>query len=240
MMYSCVSGKTSHSDEPGTSSSVYLTGDRIPFKKFVQRIPWWILLGCFLVILSGCGKGIVIDRGDEYQNTLQDGWDLYAAMDYTGAIQTFDSAKDINSEPIDAYLGLGWSYFRAQRLSNAISSFRIAKTKAQAQLDSVDVMCGISGAYLASNQYSKAIEIVTADSLDYSDFILFHDPQITEDSVNMVLCLSYYHLGKYSDADEADPHNATYYLNLLIGSGTPYVYDDPAGLMERISEYQNP
>ena len=194
--------------------------------------------GCGIILTAGCGKGIVVDTGVEYETKVSEGWDYYKAKYYEEAIQSFESARSVDDNEFDAYIGLGWSYFRAQNLPEATTHFRLAKTKASALLDSIDVLSGLSGAYLASNQYSKAIQIITSDSLDYSDFILFHDPQITGDSINLILCQSYYHLGKYSSGESNDPENATYYLNQLLGLGEKYTYTDPVDLMEQIVKLQ--
>ena len=198
------------------------------------------LAGCVIILSAGCGKGIVVDTGVEYESRVNEGWDYYKVRDYEEAIQSFEYARSADDSEFGAYIGLGWSYFRAQNLPEAITHFRLAKTKASVLLDSIDVLSGLSGAYLASNQYSKAIQAVTADSLGYSDFILFHDPQLSEDSINLVLCQAYYHLGKYSSGESEDPENATYYLNKLLGYGVQYTYTNPVDLMEQITKLQLP
>jgi hypothetical protein len=104
--------------------------------------------------------------------------------------------------------------------------------------DSVDTICGISGSYLARNENSKVISLLTSYDLDtFEDSFPLqdHDFFLDRGDLEIVLAQAYFRLGLYSSTESADPANALYHLNIVLF--TPHEFTTPDKLMDAMTEY---
>ncbi|MFC1490539.1 hypothetical protein ACFL6K_04955 [Candidatus Latescibacterota bacterium] len=192
----------------------------------------------FLLILSGCGGGISTYEVLDYDGLIKSGWQKYNQNLFEDAQSLFTQAKDLDSERPEGYIGNGWSLFMRQHPDSALVDFYHGLDYITTFDDSVDTVCGIAGSYLARNENSKAISLLTSYDLDtFEDSFPLndHDYFLERADLEMVLAHAYFRLGIYSPAEGADPDNALYHLNLVLY--TPHEYTAPDKLMEKMTEY---
>ncbi len=185
-----------------------------------------IILSALIVAfgISGCGEEE--PEGPTAEEITNEGWVLYVAGDYTGALGKFDEAVTEDSNYVDAYVGMGWSYGKMTELADCISNFQTALAKdAQNQ----DALAGIALAYLADDKYDQAIanaNQVLAINPNYS----FAHGNVTSRNLHILLAQSYYYNGDFvnaqSQVDILNPGNG---LN-------PADEDYLAGLLKEIEK----
>jgi len=155
-----------------------------------------IILSALIVAfgISGCGEEEEV--GPTAEEITNEGWALYEARDYAGALAKFDEAVSEDSNYVDAYTGMGWSYGKMTQLADCISSFQAALAKdAQNQ----DALAGIALAHLADDEYDQAIanaNQVLAIDPNYS----FAHGSVTSRNLHIVLAESYYYKGDFENA----------------------------------------
>ncbi len=197
---------------------------------------------CIVVILllfiAGCGGGISAYKVGGYDALIKSGWTKYNQNKFEEAQQIFLEAKSMDEERAEAYIGCGWSLLMRQHPDSALVEFFTGFDYVAALDDTVDIVCGISGSYLASGKNNKVISFLNAYNLEYFDDsfpLSYHDFSLDRGDLELVLAQAFYRLGIYSAADSPDPDNAVYHLNQVLI--TPYVYKNPDELMEKMTEY---
>ncbi|MFC1650416.1 hypothetical protein ACFL2X_02495 [Candidatus Latescibacterota bacterium] len=191
-----------------------------------------------LLILSGCGGGISTYNMLDYDGLIKSGWEKYNQNLFEDAQSLFAQAKDFDSERPEGYIGSGWSQFMRQHPDSALVEFYHGLDYITTFDDSVDTVCGIAGSYLARNDNSRAISLLTSYDLDtFEDSFPLkdHDFFLERGDLEMVLAQAYFRLGIYSGTESPDPDNAIYHLNKVLF--TPYVYTSPDKLMEKMTDY---
>jgi len=121
---------------------------------------------------------------------------------------------------------------------NAVVQFREAFLHITSLADSVDALCGITGAYLAAGENTNVINSIKKYPVSsYEDVFPFrkHDFTISQGDIEIVQAMAFYRLGKYSAAEQANPDNAVYHLNKALY--TPVEYTTPQALMGIITDY---
>lgn len=157
----------------------------------------FIPLFIFLLIFNGCEEEFSDDAflsgaPDTYVSLMEEGWELFNAGVFIGAIDRFQTAADRDATKPEPYLGLGWSYARSEThdLERAISNFQKTQNFALFDPDLEDILINESNAGLALVYYAMEdfhscmarIEMVYAAD---PDFELRADP-----GVNMHLLMS--------------------------------------------------
>ena len=191
-----------------------------------------------LLILAGCGGGISTYDIVDYDSLIKSGWKEYNQNLFQNAYDIFYTAKGLDSERPEAYIGCGWSLFMRQHPDSALVEFYHGFDYITTLDDSVDTICGIAGSYLARNENERAINFLNTFDLEYFETsfpLKDHDFFLDRGDLEMVLAQAYYRLGVYSSAEAPDPDNALYHLNQVLF--TPYEYTTPDKLMEKITEY---
>ncbi len=191
-----------------------------------------------LIIFTGCGGGISSYDMLDYDGLIESGWKKYNQNEFEEALSLFGQAKDYDSERPEGYIGCGWSQFMRQRPDSALVEFYRGFDFITTLDDSVDTICGISGSYLARNENSKVISLLSSvdlDSFEGSFPLQDHDFSLDRGDLEIVLAQAYFRLGIYSSNESADPANALYRLNKVLF--TPHEYTTPDKLMEAMAEY---
>lgn len=174
--------------------------------------------------ISGCGEEE--PEGPAAEEITNEGWTLYAAGDYTGALAKFDDAISEDSNYVDAYVGMGWSYGKLTQLADCISNFQTALAK---DAQNADALAGIALAHLANDEYDQAItnaNQVLAINPNYS----FAHGNVTSRNLHIVLAECYYYKGDFEKAQsEVDMLNPGNGLN-------PADEDYLAGLLKEIEK----
>ncbi|MBT4485523.1 MAG: hypothetical protein HOC71_17790 [Candidatus Latescibacteria bacterium] len=104
--------------------------------------------------------------------------------------------------------------------------------------DSVDIICGLAGSYLAYGDNSKAVDLFskyTVSSFEDAFPLKKHDVFLGTDDLELVQAMAFYRLGLYSSAESEDPDNAVYHVNQVLT--TPVIYTDPQSLIQVITDY---
>lgn len=202
------------------------------------RVFFTILI--FLTIV-GCSGGITeVTIISDYDSHITSGWDEYNNKNYDVAQQSFEKAKVSDSSKPEAYIGSGWALLRLQKPYDAVVSFRDAFDYVTSVNDSVEALCGLSGAYLAAGEITDVVTIFkryTISSYDGAFPFRKHDYSINRDDLEIVQAMAFYRLKIYSSTEQPDPDNAVYHFNQALY--TPYEYTDPQDLMEEITDYLN-
>jgi len=191
----------------------------------------------------GCGGGITRDTRQNYDDLINLGWDRYNQSMYDDAYQLFLTAKEVKDDRPEAYIGCGWTLFRRQHPDSAVVLFLQGFTYIESLDDSVDALSGLSGSYLARGENIKITNLFK-DKIVSSYENVFplkkHDFFLEEGHLEIVQAMAFYRMGYYTDTDNPlaenpETDNALYHLNQALS--VPYVYTDPAGLMQKMTEY---
>ncbi len=166
------------------------------------------------------------------QELAESGWNHYESGNYSSAITLFNDSKKADSEYIDAYNGLGWSYFRAHNLILSLFNFRIP-------LDSDSTLTDVKVGYLIAafekNEYSEtidaAIQLTMQDSVKFDlegtdEYFFIHDTDVTSREIRKLLALAYYYSGQFQNSyyqllnfldplTRVDPLSETFQKDLL-------------------------
>ena len=190
------------------------------------------------LILAGCSGGITEVTTGDYDSLIKSGWDAYNQNNFSGAQQEFEKAIERDNTQPEGYIGSGWAQLRLQKPFDAIVSFRDAFDYITTVNDSVDALCGYSGAYLAAGKSTDIIDLFKRFTIStYDDAFPFrkHDYTISRGDLEVVQAMAFYRLGMYSPDDQPNPDNAVYHLNQALYS--PYVYTNQQELMGEITDY---
>ncbi len=76
----------------------------------------------FVLLVSPVSADELFDTGASEEH-FKAGLALYDQKDYPGAIKEFDSAIQINPENSDAYYFIGYSYYKMDRMDEAMAVF---------------------------------------------------------------------------------------------------------------------
>jgi len=195
-----------------------------------------------IVILAGCGGGIVADsvNRSEYDSLIQSGWEKYNQALYEEASQLFIAAKRADSERPEGYIGWGWSLLRKQHPDSAIVVFRNGFDYITSLTDSVDAITGLAGSYLAYNANTNVVNMFAeypVSSVDDGFPLEEHDFFLGPQDLEIVQSMALYRLGLYSSGESPDPNNAVYHLNQVLL--TPHQYTGPQAFMHKMMDYLN-
>ena len=205
---------------------------------------------------SGIGPGEVAKREDTLKDMLLDDWSSYRAGDYPTSIGMFTETLNVadandelsaavrNQVKSEAQNGIGWAWFKTQELDSADVAFD-RSTRLNRQ--NSDAWAGWSGVALAKKQYTNAVQyavqVLQLDDDYQSDKRFFdestggrpigHD-NFDERHVRLLLAEAYFHLGRYSEVDRADPGNAT--AQLRLATNRQFTFTDPGALLAEISD----
>ena len=91
--------------------------------------PFLVATAFLLLLTVGCGDDDSSATGPvlSAQELINEGWDKFEADDWSGALNDFRSAIDLNANLSDAYNGAGWASGKiADGLNNAANYFAIS------------------------------------------------------------------------------------------------------------------
>ncbi len=195
-----------------------------------------------LLVLAGCGGGILSEKVADYDSLIESGWERYNQMEYDAAYQLFISARKQDAAQPDAYIGSGWALLRRQHPDSAIVLFKAAFNYAESLADTVDTITGLSGSYLARGDNAKVIDLFKKYEIESSSYdtvfpLTEHDFLLDETDLILVQSMACYRLGYYSATEKADPDNALYHINRVLFD--PINYTDPETLMTAITDFED-
>jgi tetratricopeptide (TPR) repeat protein len=189
----------------------YLRIQEVLMIRFTHRnIKYYVLL-CMLIIINmiiaGCARKSenIPTAVQSVSNLVSEGWTAFQNGNYSKAIQVFERAikRDVDPEiSIDAYRGLGWTYARLEKFSQAVTNFNFVisletvKTRknpvfnleeviALAVSDTADFK--INGAWqLITDQYIVSIEDVKSYSARISQKLGLAPAYIIEGGIRSI------------------------------------------------------
>lgn len=116
-----------------------------------------VVIVAISITLISCKLGRTTKPSEEQLTDVQycqRGWSAYSAGNYSSAVTNFLSAKNINGDYIEAYVGLGWAYMQQANYSGAITEFAYAKTHLPTDLR---ILVALAGLYIKDNNGTSAI-----------------------------------------------------------------------------------
>ncbi|MBI3872764.1 MAG: hypothetical protein HY304_06785 [candidate division Zixibacteria bacterium] len=172
----------------------------------LNRIGLSALMVGSCVVASGCGGG----KGGPPPPTVEKGWQLFAAKDYTHAIAELGAVLAADSSVVEAYVGLGWSYAFIEKLDSAAGQFEAAIRRNSSL---ADAHAGLSAVGLAQGDRNQAItHAIEALQLD-STWTFAHYPGVNHLDLHLILAQAYfgngspsYHLAQV-EVNYLDSHN---------------------------------
>jgi tetratricopeptide (TPR) repeat protein len=196
-----------------------------------------LLLGLVVVLAlgPGCGGGGGETAPTETASSRTvEGWTLFEAGDYEGAIEKFARATVLDATYAEAYSGLGWSYARLDTLSTSLTNFGAAIAGSKTGTVLVDSYAGSSPVYRdietrPSHFDSAAVYASNALSLDRR-YIFEHDSDFDWHDLHLIMAQSYFALNDYTAANAR--------VDSLGGNvqtpSSPTFVEDLAGEIERL------
>jgi len=152
-----------------------------------------------LALIVGCGGGDGGGGGPDAAALTAEGWALYEAGNYEGAIGKFDEAIDADASYSDAYNGLGWSYGKLDSLEEALDNFDLCISKGDTRPDPYAgkaPVCRDIDPPEFSNAISAAATALTKDS----DFEFEHYDDFDWRDLRIIKAQCYFALLQYSQA----------------------------------------
>ncbi|NQV16610.1 hypothetical protein HQ531_14200 [bacterium] len=137
---------------------------------------------------------------------------------YEDAISHFDMAAQRNASEVEAYVGLGWSHFRLDNFSSALSQFNFVRNLATEQGDSASIADSYAATGLIKDSQRFIADIAAEDpgviegfviasiaasetALEYDpDYGNTHNPTFGVAEVHKMLAQNYYYRHWYTDA----------------------------------------
>jgi tetratricopeptide (TPR) repeat protein len=179
-----------------------------------QRILLASLLAAWigsLALLAGCGGG---GGGGGPTETAADltaqGWVMYEAGNFSGAVGKFIRATQLDANYADAYNGLGWSYGKLDSLARAVEDFRQAILKG---MTTADPYAGRAPAYRDVNppKYRRAIVVADSALAKSPAYVFSHHAAFDYRDLHLINAQSHFGLKEYTEAkaevDILDPAN---------------------------------
>lgn len=219
---------------------------------------WLTVLSCGLAFWTGCGggNGIGPDEIRKREGRLRDqlplSWNFYNQGQYEEAVDAFtrvledadniEGIDDVRNEiKSEAQNGIGWAFFRLQKLQEALVAFNLAT---RLDRSNADAWVGAGGVSLAQRDYGGSVQFGTqaleldaaynsGSRIDADGRLLGHD-NFDRRQVRLLLAEAYFQLGRYSAADRPDPNNSAAQLRLVSPN---FRFRDPGQLLEGISQF---
>jgi len=161
----------------------------------IGLIAGWL---CCLVLLAGCGGGGG-GGGPDAAALTAEGWALYEAADYEGAVEKFDAAVDADAGYSDAYNGLGWSYGKMDSLAEAVASFDLCVSQGDTRPDPYAGKAAVCRD-LDPPQYQNAITAAATALTKDSDFEFEHCDGFDWRDLRVIKAQCYFALAQYPQA----------------------------------------
>lgn len=200
----------------------------------VKKSGFLLSLIIVLTLGPGCGGGGDTAPAESASSRTAEGWTLFEAGDYEGAIEKFARAITLDATYAEAYGGLGWSYARLDSLSMSLNNFGKAIAGNGNSGVLVDSYAGSSPVYRdldtrPSHFDSAAVYASNALSLS-GRYIFEHDSDFDWHDLHLVMAQSYFALNDYTSANAR--------VDSLGGNvqnpGSPSFVEDLADEIERL------
>jgi tetratricopeptide (TPR) repeat protein len=165
-----------------------------------MRKNFWriIMIVSFTIFIWGCkknGGGPTGPPGPPYSELVQQGWTAFQSTQYDTAIVLFSLAKQMNSNKVDAYVGLGWSYMKLDQLTTASDEFNMGSQKANPPADLFGGWAFVLNAlrdYGGSN--AEADQVFTLDPT----WTFSYGLPLSKDDLHVLKAENYFLLGNYT------------------------------------------
>ncbi len=164
------------------------------------------LLTVLAMTVSACGSKSGPTRTDIASQYVNEGWQLFTAEDYAGALQKFEDALDELSEYPSALKGKAWSLAFLERFAEARLEFVLARELSG--LDA-DIWAGGAFVYAALEDHDQVVIWAESTLVLNSSWVFTHRSSINSYHLNYVLAVAYWYRGSYhqcrSEIDIMEP-----------------------------------
>jgi tetratricopeptide (TPR) repeat protein len=173
-----------------------MTAAMISKMRFVPGLAVAFLL--LTLVASGCGDDGQ-SPGSDAAALVSEGWGLFVAGNYAGAVDKFNQARAIDPDYRDAFDGLGWAYARLGQLENAEASFLFVLERLVNP--SRETYAGAAVVALALKEYTSATLNANWAIERFQDTYQFqYDHDVTHITLRLIRATARFHLGEYESA----------------------------------------
>ncbi|MGD9140319.1 MAG: tetratricopeptide repeat protein [bacterium] len=154
---------------------------------------------CALALAVGCGGDGGAGPGATAESRTDEGWALFEAGDYTGAIGKFNEAVAIDDEYADAYNGLGWSFAKLDSLARALTHFGSSISNGMTG----DPHAGRAPVYrdVDPPEFANAVSTATTALNHDRRYEFEHDTDFDWRDLHLIMAQSHFGLGQYDLAN---------------------------------------
>jgi tetratricopeptide (TPR) repeat protein len=157
-----------------------------------MKILIYSFFGLVLLIIAGCES----DNGTtptEYtaQELTEQGWDLFATVDYQRALEKFEEAISKETNYVEAYAGAGWASARLTNLASSVSYFSSCISLNSSYEDG---HAGLAFVYNAQKHYLLAITSANSALSQNSTWFFQHDETLNHNDLHLLLAECYFAL----------------------------------------------
>lgn len=144
----------------------------------------------FSMIIVACSE----KNATGFEDDLGKGWQEFENGNYSDALDIFKSLKNNNSNKVEVYVGLGWSYLGLEDIELANSEFN---TGANLQKESIDLYAGYAVTLNILNIFDQSNEYVDKALTIKSDWEFIHWSYVSYLNLYLIKAENYFFLGNY-------------------------------------------
>lgn len=175
-----------------------------------RRVAAAWMAALLLLVAAGCGGGDSTMEPDPdpdplppptYAERIASGWSSFASGAYATASSKFSAAVTADPEPVDAYVGLGWSDLKLDELDAAHAAFETGSTKSGTDATRADLYAGWAFVWHArtsapDHHTESNARIVQAETLEPA-WSFEHLAGIDADDLALLAAENFFALGEF-------------------------------------------
>jgi len=152
----------------------------------------------FLVLVVGCGSKLLSPE-EHIAKLVEEGWKFFASGEYSTAEARFQEAAVIDAGDPGVELGLGWTYLRENRLSEAASA--LAKITPAAAGSYLHARAALAIVYDAQTMFDRSITAAQIVVTHEPGYVLQYDERVDWRDMCYLLAKNYLLLSAQADPD---------------------------------------
>ncbi len=185
-----------------------------------------LYLTCVLagaLLLAGCSSssGPAAKTAQEYVN---EGWQAYAAKNYSSALSSFTQALQLDGAMVDAHNGAGWSNGKLNNMTAAATQFDAGLA---GDTTNLQIKAGLAFVLSAQKDYASSIlrarQVLQADS----NWVFGRDLSVSAADLHLLLAADYFATADFqSSLTELQKIEPTFVVNVSTVIGRLALADE--------------
>ena len=140
------------------------------------------------LFLAGCSSSSG-PAAKTAQQLVNEGWQAYAAKDYSGALSSFTQALQTDGAMVDAHNGAGWSNGKLNNMTGATTQFNAGLA---GDTSNLQIKAGLAFVLSAQKDYGSSIlrarQVLQADS----NWVFGRDLSVSAADLHLLLAADYF------------------------------------------------